>query len=147
MLFELSVFITRPPDEVFAFLRDKDTYAQKPGSKVLVLEKTTPGPPRVGTRYREVVQMLPFARGEMLSEVTRFEPPTHLEEDFEGAGMRGHLAYEFEPRNGGTLLTQRESLEALGLLRPLSPLIRWSLGRQLRKRLEGIKSELDGRGP
>lgn len=88
MYFELEVAIERKPAEVFAFMRDKDLYPQKPGSKVLALEKLTPGRPGVGTRYREVVRMLPFFRGTILSEITRFEVPYHLEESFAGAGMR-----------------------------------------------------------
>ena len=100
MYFELSIWINRPPADVFAFLRDKDLYPQEPGSPVLVLEKTTPEPAGVGTRYREVVQMLPCYHGEILSEITRFKPNEYLEEDFRGAGMHGHLAYEFLPENG-----------------------------------------------
>lgn len=146
MEFELSVTINRPPADVFAFLRDKDAYQQKPGSPVLALDKTTPGPAGVGTRYREVVQMLPFARGEILSEITRFEPDRCLEEDFSGAGMEGHLAYEFVPQNGGTLLIQREHLRARGILRLVAPVIRVTLGRQLRRRLDGIRRELEGSG-
>jgi hypothetical protein len=57
--FELSVAIARPPSDVFAFLRDKDLYPQQADSPVLALEKTTVGATGVGTRYREVVQMLP----------------------------------------------------------------------------------------
>ena len=67
----------------------------------MVLEKTTPGPPGVGTCYREVVQMLPFYRGEILSEITRFEPNEHIEEDFRGAGMCGQLAYHFIQEKDG----------------------------------------------
>ena len=107
MYFELSVAIARPPSDVFAFLRDKDLYPQQADSPVLALEKTTVGAASVGTRYREVVQMLPFARGEMLSQITRFEPPRYLEEDFHGAGMRGHLAYEFVPDGDRTVLISR----------------------------------------
>ena len=73
---------------MFAFLRDKDQHATKPGSPVLVLEKITPGPVGVGTCYREVVQMLPGVRGEILSEITHFEQDVCLEEDFAGAGMQ-----------------------------------------------------------
>jgi hypothetical protein len=66
--FELSIPINRSPADVFVFLRDKDKYPQEEGSPVLVLEKTTPGPTGVGTCYREVVQMLPFYRGEILPQ-------------------------------------------------------------------------------
>lgn len=147
MYFELSIVIRRPPADVFAFLRDKDKYPQKPGSPVLVLEQTTPGPSGVGTQYREVVQMLPFVRGEIRSKITRFEPAEHLEEDFEGAGMQGHLAYQFVPEHDGTRLIQRETVTTRGLLRVIEPLIERTLARQLRKRLEAIKAVLESGWP
>lgn len=144
MYLELSISINRQPADVFAFLRDKDRYPQEEGSPVLVLEKTTPGPTGVGTCYREVVQMLPFYRGEILSEITRFEPPEYLEEDFRGAGMQGHLAYQFLPEKEGTKLIQRETLDYQGLLRFCEPVIRLMLDRRLRERLEDIKAVLEG---
>jgi uncharacterized protein YndB with AHSA1/START domain len=141
--FELSIMINRSPAEVFAFLRDKEKHPQKEGSPVLVLEKTTPGTPGVGTRYREVVQMLPFYRGEILSEITHFKPNELLEEDFSGAGMYGHLAYQFIPEKDGTILVQRENLHYHGLLRFFEPIIRVMLGRRLLERLEAIKLHLE----
>ena len=147
MYFELSISINRPPADVFAFLRDKDKYPREEGSPVLALEKTTLGPPGVGTRYREVVQMLPFYRGEILSEITRFEPNEHLEEDFRGAGMYGHLAYQFLPEKEGTKLIQRETLHHHGLLRFCEPVIRAILDRRLRERLEDIRADLEGGFP
>jgi hypothetical protein len=146
MFFELSILIDRPPAEVFAFFRDKDKHPQEKGSAVLLLEKTTPGETGVGTRYREVVQMLPFYQGEILSEITRFEAHEYLEEDFWGAGMRGHLAYQFVSEGQGTLLTQRQKLHYRGVLRVLEPLISLVLGRRLRSRLGDIKSILENRG-
>jgi len=143
MYFELSITINRSPADVFAFLRDKDTYPQEEGSPVLILEKTTPGPPGVGARYREVVQMLPFVRGEILSEITRFEPGEFLAEDFHGAGMVGHLAYQFLAEGGGTRLIQRETVSWRGLLRVFEPVIRLALARRLRERLAGIKTVLE----
>jgi hypothetical protein len=143
MHFDLSIMIRRPPGDVLAFLRDKDKHPQKPGSPVLVLEQTTPGPPGVGTRYREVVQMLPFVRGEILSVITRFDPGERLEEDFYGAGMKGHLAYRFVPEAGGTRLFQEETVEPRGLLKVLAPVMERALARQLRRRLEAIKEFLE----
>lgn len=144
MYFELSITIRRRPAEVFAFFRDIDKSPQKKDSPVLVLEQATPGAPGVGTHYREVVQMLPFVRGEFLSVITRFEPNEHLEEDFEGAGFKGHLAYRFLPEDDGTRLIQREKMSAQGLLKVLEPIIERRLSRQLRVRLEGIKTILEG---
>jgi uncharacterized protein YndB with AHSA1/START domain len=143
MRFELSVTIARPPAAVFAFMRDKHLHAREPGSPVLVLEKTTPGEVGIGSRYREVVRMLPGIRGEIRSTVTRCEPDRALEEDFGGAGMRGHLAYAFVAEGGGTRLVQRQSLELAGWLRPLQPFVRRAFARRLRGRLDGIAAALE----
>ena len=143
MYFELSITINRSPSDVFAFLRDKDKYPQEDGSPVLILEKITPGPPGVGARYREVVQMLPFIRGEIMSEISRFEPGEFLEEYFHGAGMDGHLAYQFLPEGDGTKLIQRETISWRGFLKVLEPMIRLALSRRLSERLEDIKKDLE----
>lgn len=143
MYFEASITIERSPADVFGFLRDKDKYPQEEGSPVLVLEQTTPGPAGVGTRYREVVQMLPFYQGVIRSEITRFEPGAHLAEDFCGAGMEGHLAYEFRPEGQGTRLIQRESVRCRGLLRVMEPVMKAMLYRRVNERLEEIKRILE----
>ncbi|MBX3000594.1 MAG: SRPBCC family protein [Caldilineaceae bacterium] len=143
MYFELEVTIDRSPAEVFAFLRDKDRYRQKPGSAVLILELLTPEPPGLGSQYREVVRMLPFVRGEIRSQITRFEPPRWLDEEFSGAGMHGHLSYEFIPTGSGTRLVQRESLETVRVIRLFTPLVRRTLLPRLEQRLQSIRSELE----
>jgi hypothetical protein len=66
-----------------------------------------------------------------------------LEEDFVGAGMRGHLAYEFVPDGRGTILIQRETVVLHGLLRPFAGWIERSLGAKLRARLDSIRTTLD----
>ena len=143
MEFHLSIYIDRSPDDVFAFLRDKDKFPQEKGSPVLVLEKTTPGPPGVGTRYREVVQMLPFVRAEILSVITAYDPGRCLAEDWAGGGMEGDLTYHFTPEAGATRLVQQETVRPRGLLKPLAPLIRLALGRALESRLQDIKQILE----
>jgi hypothetical protein len=147
MHFDLSIKIDRSPEGVFGFLRDKDKYPQEPGSSVLVLEQTTPGLAGVGTRYREVVQMLPFYRGEILSVISCFEPSERLEEGFEGPGMTGHLAYTFAPEDGGTRLTQRETVRLRGALRVFEPVVERMLSRRLVNRLEAIKAVLESGWP
>lgn len=142
MRFESSVRIDRPPAVVFAFMRDKHLAVQEPGSPVLVLEKATPGEVGVGTRFREVVRMLPGVRGEIRSTITRCERDRALEEDFAGAGMRGHLTYGFRAEGDGTRLVQRQTLELVWWLRPLQPLVRRAFARRLRGRLDDIAARL-----
>jgi hypothetical protein len=103
----------------------------------------TPGEPGVGTRYREVVQMLPLVRGEIHSVITRFEPDEYLEEDFEGARFKGHLAYQFLAEDDGTGLIQREIMFARGLIKVFEPRIARSFFRHLQERLEAIKAILE----
>ena len=67
--------------------------------------------------------MLPFVRGEILSEITCYEPPRRLQERFWGAANAGTLTYEFVPRDRGTVLVQRETLQPLGVLKLVEPLI------------------------
>ncbi|MDW7739089.1 MAG: hypothetical protein SCJ97_03380 [Bacillota bacterium] len=143
MYFEISKDLNLPQKEVFIFLRDKDKYMQKEGSPVLVLEQISEGPVGIGTRYREVVQMLPFYRGEILSIITRYEPYEYLEEDFSGAGMKGHLAYQFIDNNGTTELIQRESIFFAFPLNLLNPIIKRIFGQKILERLEEIKVELE----
>lgn len=143
MEFERNITIHCKPEEAFIFLRDKDQYHQEPGSPVLTLEKTNSGPVGVGTRYREVVQMFPFVKGEILSTIQRYEPPRFLEESFEGTGMQGYLAYEFIPVEEGTLLIQRETIQFYGVFGLLSPLMERMLLKAVESRLEGIKSILE----
>jgi hypothetical protein len=143
LYFELSILIHRSPAAVFAFLRDKDLFTQEKNSPVLLLKKTTHGPPGVGTRYREVVQMLPFIRGEILSVITSYEPHDILEESFQGPGMTGHLAYQFLSEGAGTRLIQRETLNLQGISRLFKPIIAHIFPRRLEGRLEDIKRILE----
>lgn len=112
MLFRVEADIAQPPERVFAFLRDLDQRPRAPSSVVPVLEKTSAGPYRVGSTFREVVRMLPrpgawrsppraptpparFTRAprapgpppprfaaEVESEITRFEAPERLDYAF-----------------------------------------------------------------
>ena len=143
MYFDLSITINRPPSEVFAFLRDKDTFPQKPDSPVLQLDKITLEPATVGTQYVEIVQMLPGVKGVIRSRITCYQPYSRLDEDFEGAGMKGHLSYLFMPKTKGTLLIQQETIQWIGIMKFYSPIIRPILERQLVSRLNEIKTILE----
>jgi uncharacterized protein YndB with AHSA1/START domain len=148
MLHKLRIRIDKPPVEVFQFLCNKDTYKQQNGSPVLLLEKTTTGPLEVGTRYREVVQMAPFIKTQMLSEITRYEPYSVLEEKWAGGGMKGILTYFFHQLGDGTELVQHVSVETRWLLRPFNTIISKTYSKAAQYRLEVIKTILEtGQSP
>jgi hypothetical protein len=148
MLHKFRIRIEKPPADVFHFLCNKDSYEQERGSPVLLLEKTTPGPVGVGTRYREVVQMAPLIKSEILSEITRFEANSILEERWAGGGMKGILAYFFHPAGRGTELEQHVTIETHRLLRPFSAIISRQYAKAAQYRLDCIKTILEtGQSP
>jgi hypothetical protein len=143
MEFQFTAMVECPIGEVFAFFRDVEQHASKESTRVPVYDKVTPGPVGVGTRYREVVQLAPFVRGVMISEITRYDEGKHLGYRFSGLGMDGDLAYTFEAVEGGTRVVQVQSLRPRGILRPFSAAMGKMFSAVAGQRLEGIKLLLE----
>ena len=141
--FASSVIIRRPPETVFHFLSNLHNLQQAGGSPVLSMEKLTPAPSGPGFRYREVVQMFPFYKGEFISEITVFEPPRVLELAWTGPGMIGRDRYELTPVNDGTDLVHKKWVSSPGVLRIMEPFMRRPLFPRLQARLEEIKRGLE----
>jgi hypothetical protein len=129
--------------DVFAFFRDIDQHPRRADSIVPVYDRITTGPTGVGTRYREVIRLLPSRTGEMLSEITCYEPEHRLGYRFCGLGMEGNLVYDFEATPEGTLVIQKQSLCPLGLLALLRVPIRAAFSRMAGRRLQDIKRLLE----
>ena len=143
MEFNLSITVDRSPNVVFSFLKKVENHPQEEKSKVLLVEKITPGPVDFGTRYRETVLMFPLIRGEMISEVTRYEPEECFQLTWQGGGMEGVLTYNFESHNGGTRLILHETITVKGIMALAQPMIHRMFHDALKKRLQGIKHVLE----
>lgn len=140
-----SIDIRKPPEAVFEFLANIQDVQQPDGSPVLALDLITEGPPRLGSRYREVVQMMPFVKGEILSVISAFEFPRVLEMTWNGPGMRGSDRYELDAQPYGTTLNHTKCTSFPGILRVLEPIMRKPLIPRLEQRLVDIKRILEGR--
>lgn len=140
-----SIDIRKPPEVVFEFLANIQDVQQSDDSPVLGLDLITEGPPRLGSRYREVVQMMPFVKGEILSEITAFEFPRALEMTWSGPGMSGTDRYELDTHQYGTTLNHTKCTSFPGILRVLEPIMRKPLIPRLEQRLVDIKRILEGR--
>lgn len=149
MHFETEAFIHRPPEDVFAFFSDLHHLPRRESSVVPIYDKMTPGPVGVGTRFREVVRLLPFLKGEVISEITGYDPPHRLDYAFLAFGkMDGELTYLLEPSGGGVRVLQRQTLRLRGgLLKLLSPLVGAAFSRAIAHRLRGIKKVLEDGDP
>jgi hypothetical protein len=142
MEFDLAVTIHRPPDAVYAVLADIQNYV-KPGSPVPEMEKIPPGPTGAGTRWREVVRLLPFMTMTMWSDVAEAVPGRRLAETFHGPWMTGRLTYEIEPTADGSVLHQRETLTPHGPLRLVEGRMDRMLRPRLMARLDSIRDLLE----
>jgi hypothetical protein len=143
LLFDEAVRIARPPKEVFALLTDVQDHAVQPGSSVLLMEKIPPGPTAVGTRWREVIRLGLGLTMTMWSEVTAVSENRMLAERFWGSGMRGTLVYTISADDGGCLLRQKETMEAVGWLRPFTGVLGAALRPRLHARLKSIRRHLE----
>jgi hypothetical protein len=112
-------------------------------SPVLALEMTTSGPPGLGSKYREVVRMLTFYKGEFISEVTAFKPPWILEMVWTDPAMTGRDRYELTEIRAGTRPIHQKWTSCRGLLRIVEPLMRRALLLRLELRLDEIKRGLE----
>ena len=139
-----SIDIRRPPEVVFGLLANIQDVEQSEGSPVLALDLITEGAPRLGSRYREVVQMMPFIKGEILSEITAFESPRLLEMAWSGTGMTGTDTYELATVQAGTTLTHTKCVSWHGVLGLVEPIMRILLIPRLEQRLVDIKQLLEG---
>jgi hypothetical protein len=143
MQYDLSIAIHRPPEAVYAVLADVQDYIHGPGSPVPEMEKIPPGPTVVGTRWREVVRLLPFVTMTMWSEVTDVVPGRRLGETFHGPWMTGRITYEIDPTPDGSILRHRETLQPHGPLRLLAGPMDRMLRPRIEARLEDIRELLE----
>jgi len=143
MIFRFEVVIKCPMADVFGFFRDIEKHTGQEGTVVPIYDKLTPGQAREGTRYREVVQLAPFLRGEMISEVTCYQEGRRLGYQFSGLGMDGELNYFFYEVGEGTRVVQEQSLRPHGILRLFSFWIEAMFSKAAEKRLESIQILLE----
>ena len=141
--FDLAVEIRRPPEVVYAFLAAKEQHPQPPGSPVLRLDRLTPGPAQVGTRWIEVVRVGPGMSMTVRSHADQVEPGIALGERFTSSWFTGRLAYTLEPIRAGTRLRQQETLRPRGPLASLAGPIDAALRPRLLDRLADIRDLLE----
>jgi carbon monoxide dehydrogenase subunit G len=107
-----SVIISRPVDDVFAFVADGETCPQwRPG----VLDIQRVSGEGVGTRYAQGVKGPMGRRIAADYTITVFEPNRRIEFQTVTGPARPHGRYDFEPADGGTRLAFSLDAELTGL--------------------------------
>jgi len=138
---EMSVHITRPVEQVFAFLVDPEKLRMWQ-SNLVEAETLTSGPLRLGSRFREV-RRLGQRETEVLGEVSEFELNQRLATKT-STKPDVRVSYSLASEQGGTRLSYRFEMLPTGLMWFLQPVISSSIRKQSDMDLAGLKHLLEG---
>ncbi|MGN6441901.1 MAG: hypothetical protein ACTHL6_08420 [Arthrobacter sp.] len=141
--FNLAVAIRRPPSAVFALLSDIQDFEPIPRDAAVRMVKEPAGPTAVGTRWHEWVRLAPGCWFHTESVVSDFDPPHLLGMGFSSHWLNGHLTYQIDYFEGGSILHHRETVRSHWLLRWLLPAISRSMRPRLLQRLAEIRQILE----
>jgi len=142
MKIEQSIAISRPIEEVFAYVTDYDTQLQWQ-SGLLEAKITSEGPLGVGSQYTYVTQML-GRRVETAGEITEHEPSRkHEWKATSGPLPELQGGFLFEPTEGGTKVTMLAEAEPGGFFKLAEPLAIRMVRRQLETSLNNLKDLLE----
>jgi carbon monoxide dehydrogenase subunit G len=143
MEFSNTITIERSPHDVFEFLSNLEN-VPKWNYAIVETRKTSDGPVRVGTTYRQV-RSLPSRREETL-QVTELEPDRRFTVHAGLGPFEGTLTYEVEEVGGSTRLTNNADLEARGIKRLVAPIVSGRIRDAVGANLETLKQLLEGKG-
>ncbi|MBI5304211.1 MAG: SRPBCC family protein [Chloroflexi bacterium] len=141
MRIERSITLSRPVDQVFAFMTDLPNLARWQLGTV-EMKEITPGPVRVGTR----VTMVRLFLGQCVEsnlEITDLQPNKSFAMKTIARPMTMRLAYSFESVEGGTRLGMLGELDPKGFLKLAEPVATQELKRQLESNLDKLKRALE----
>jgi uncharacterized protein YndB with AHSA1/START domain len=119
MQFSNMILIERSPHDVFEFVSDLEN-VPKWNYAIVETRKTSDGPVRVGSTYRQV-RSVP-SRSEESLEVIEVEPDRRFAVHGGLGPFEATLTYEFEGVGGMTRLTNSAELEASGIMKVVAPI-------------------------
>ena len=139
--------IAAPVEEVFAQFTNIEQGAAGHVSGIKKIEMLTPGPVRLGTRWRETRDVMGVADSADM-EITSFERNRTYTITHHKAGLQIATTFWFEPLEAGTRVTVEFELERggvpPGLLAPLGWAIAGKVARVLSHDLADFKRTIEG---
>jgi hypothetical protein len=138
--------IAAPVEEVFAQFADVQHWAAGHVSGIKKIEMLTPGPVRLGTRWRETRDVMGVTDSADM-EITSFERNRTYTITHHKAGLQIATTFWFEPVDGVTRVTVEFELERggvpPGLLAPLGWAIAGKVARVLSHDLADFKRTIE----
>jgi carbon monoxide dehydrogenase subunit G len=137
----VTVQISRPPDDVFAFVadaRNRPLWDESVDSE----ELTSPEPIGAGSTVR--TRLHSMGREYVLTwEIVEHEPPTHMTIESTSGPFPTTLDYQLSAQDGGTLVTFSVTGRPTGLLRLLQPMLARNTQRDLDRGFPRLKRYLE----
>ena len=139
--FEMSEWISRPPQDVFDFITSSDN-APKVVPSVKSMVKLTEGPARVGTRYRET-RLMNDKEHQAELEVVAYEPDQKYAVKNVTEGIETVYRYTFHPEADGTRVDLVCDVKAGGLKKLMLPMVVSILKKEDGDHLQRLKKALE----
>ena len=127
---EKSIFINRPPQEVWDFISNPANMTQWQGATESA-EWSSEGPPGVGSTLRQVSKFL-GRKIEGTSEVTAWDPPNEYGQKSVGGPITFEVTGKHEPKENGTQINVRFQAEVGGFFKIAEGLV----GKQMEKQFD-----------
>jgi carbon monoxide dehydrogenase subunit G len=136
---ELTIEISRPPEEVFAYLTDTEKLTRWQKS---LIEARADRPFATGTRIVEKRSL--FGReAESELEVTVFEPERRLTLKTLGGPVELEIDHELEANSDGTKLHVTAQGKLKGMLKLAAPAVESGARQELKRDFERLKALLE----
>lgn len=138
---ERSIFINRPPEDVFDFMSDPTNDVKWRDSAVSA-EWTSEAPHGVGSTLRSVDKIL-GREMESAAEIIAWDRPNLWGQKSVGGPMPFEMTVKFEAKGQGTQLTLSGSAEPGGFFKLAEGLVRKQLLNQFDTDLNGLKRVME----
>src|SRR5688572_19507996 len=137
-LWRHTEWIARPRDQVFDFLFDFEQ-APRWRSFVQSMEQIDAGPPRAGTRFRLILDVM--GEGTTIElELLELQRPVLWKHRTKEVDFRGEITYRFETEGTGTRVVMTGRAKPITLYGWLAiPLVLLNRGRAYREQLPRLK--------
>jgi uncharacterized protein YndB with AHSA1/START domain len=132
MRLEQTFGVDRPPEVVFDYMTDSANLSQWQTTKTFV-DQLTPGPPGLGSRFREGTKPPVGKEFEMVTEFTEFDRPRRFHVHVVEGPHPLDGTWSFEPDGVGTRVRFEAEGGMRGVPRWLEPVAKRILARQFAK--------------
>lgn len=136
---ELTIEVSRPPEDVFGYLTDVDSL---PRWQKSLIEARADGSFKKGTRIVEKRSLF-GKEAESELEVTTFEPPERLTLKTLRGPVELEVDHQLEPNGTGTRLHVTAAGKAKGALRFAGPAVAAGARQELKRDFERLKALLE----